>query len=383
MAAKADAFAQRDKMTRNRAMILLAITIFGLTYGLSAPLIALRLSAAGYSETQIGINAAMHALGVLLIAPALPAFIRRLSPKSLLTVSLLVTVLLLILFPLLPISSSFVLRLLLGMASEVILVVTETWLNQQSAEHNRAKMLATYTAMLSAGFALGPFILTLQGSGDGAFITGAALSALAVLALCASGKLRFSAEQGVPRKLSRWLRLLPLALAATLLNAALEAAGMNLLALYAINLGWSQGQATSLITILLVGAILWQLPIGWLADRMDRHHLIIWLAALSTLGALAWPFALQSLWLARLLLFCWGGVFVGIYTVIITLVGQRFQGSELAAAYAALSVAWGMGAFIGPALGGLAMSLTLHGLPWLAALLCGLFTLFALLQRRN
>lgn len=98
MAAEADAFAQRDKMTRNRAMILLAITIFGLTYGLSAPLIALRLSKAGYSETQIGINAAMHALGVLLIAPALPALIRRFAPKFLLTMSLLVTVLLLILF---------------------------------------------------------------------------------------------------------------------------------------------------------------------------------------------------------------------------------------------------------------------------------------------
>lgn len=193
----------------------------------------------------------------------------------------------------------------------------------------------------------------------------------------------FQRGRGDTAKIVALAALVTLALAATILNAALEAAGMNLLALYAINLGWSEGQATSLITILMVGAILLQLPIGWLADRMDRHHLIVWLAALSTLGALAWPFALQSLWLARLLLFCWGGVFVGIYTVIITLVGQRFQGSELAAAYAALSVAWGIGAFIGPALGGLAMSLTLHGLPWLAALLCAFFTGFALQQRRT
>lgn len=370
-------------MTRNSVMILLAITIFGLTYGLSAPLIALKLSAAGYSETLIGINAAMHAAGVLIIAPALPALCRRFSPQVLLITSLLVSTLLLIMFPLLPIASSFLLRLLLGMASEVILVVTETWLNQQCVESNRAKMLATYTAMLSAGFALGPFILTLQGSGDGAFITGAALSAIAALALVGSGTLHFSAQHGGSRTFVRWIRLLPLALSATILNAALEAAGMNLLALYAINLGWSEAQATSLITILLVGAILLQLPIGWLADRMDRHHLIVWLSALSTLGALAWPLALQSLWLARLLLFCWGGVFVGIYTVIITLVGQRFQGAELAAAYAVLSVAWGIGAFIGPALGGIAMSLTLHGLPWMAALLCAFFTGFALQQRRT
>ncbi|MBE5252318.1 MAG: MFS transporter [Enterobacterales bacterium endosymbiont of Blomia tropicalis] len=370
-------------MTRNRLAVLLAVTIFGLTYGLSSPLIALRLSVAGYSEAFIGINAAMHALGVLLIAPGLPALCRRFSATGLLITSLIAAALLLTLFPFLPLWSSFVLRLLLGMATEVMLVVTETWLNQQSTESNRAKMLATYTAMLSFGFALGPFILTLQGSGTDAFITAASLAALAALTLLASRHLRLNAESSVPHKLSRWLRLLPLALAATLLNAALEAAGMNLLAIYAMNLGWPEAQATSFITILMVGAIVLQLPIGWLADRLDRHRLIIWLAALSTLGALVWPLALQHLWLARLLLFCWGGVFVGIYTVIITLTGQHFQGAELAGAYAALSVAWGVGALLGPALGGVAMSLTVHGLPWLAAILCALFTGFALMQRRR
>ncbi len=370
-------------MTRNSSVVLLAVTIFGLTYGLSAPLIALRLSAAGYSEALIGINAAMHAVGVLLIAPWLPALCRRFTPARLLMGSLISVAGLLALFPLLPSGSSFALRLLLGMATEVILVVTETWLNQQSVERNRARMLATYTAMLSAGFALGPFILTLQGSGGSAFITAALLAVVAAGTMLTARGLRLNSEIRTPRKLSRWLKLLPLALAATLLNAALEAAGMNLLAIYAMNLGWPEAQATSLITILMVGAIVLQLPIGWLADRLDRQGLIVWLAALSTLGALMWPLALHSLWLARFLLFCWGGVFVGIYTVIITLIGQRFQGAELAGAYAALSVAWGIGALIGPALGGAAMSLTLHGLPWMAAILCAFFTGFALTQRRR
>lgn len=54
------------------AAVIGAATIFGLTHSLSAPLIAVDLSQRGYSATFIGANAAMHAVGVLLITAFLP-----------------------------------------------------------------------------------------------------------------------------------------------------------------------------------------------------------------------------------------------------------------------------------------------------------------------
>lgn len=363
---------------RAKIAVIVAVTIFGLTYGLSAPLIAVTLASQGYSEAFIGVNAGMHALGVLLIAPALPWLSRRFPPRQLMISALLAAALLLASFPWLPVASWFLLRLLLGVATEIILVVTETWLNQATTEQHRAKNLAIYTAMLSLGFALGPLILSLRGSGTYAFILGGFIALLAALAMLTARITAMSETEEVKRSLSAWLKLIPLALAATVLNAALECAGMNLLPLYAMNLGWSEAEATSLIAILLMGAILLQLPIGWLADRLDRRRLMVILAGLSTAGALVWPLALRDIWLARTLLFLWGGVFVGIYTIVITLIGQRFRGAELAGAYAILSVGWGAGALLGPVLAGLAMSLTQHGLPLMAAVMCGIFTLFAL-----
>ena len=50
-------------------------TIFGLTYSLSAALIALDLSESGFGESLIGANAAMHALGVLAMAFLLPRLV--------------------------------------------------------------------------------------------------------------------------------------------------------------------------------------------------------------------------------------------------------------------------------------------------------------------
>lgn len=361
--------------SRAKLQIMMAITLFGLTYGLSAPLIALRLSAEGYSESWIGLNAAMHALGVLLIAPCLPALLRRYSPRLLMSCSLVGMGAGLLLFPMVPVMGWFLLRLLLGMCCEVILVVTETWLNHVTTEPYRARNMATYTAMLSLGFALGPLIMTLQGTGSRAFMLAGLIALLAMLVTAIAPTGRLPAEAVSTRSLRLWLSLLPLALAATVVNAALETAGMSLLPLYAIRLGWQEAQATTLITVLLTGAILLQLPIGWLADRLDRRRMLIALSALSALGALVWPLAMHHSGLAFALLFSWGGVFVGIYTVAITLVGERFKGSELTGAYAVLSVGWGAGALLGPSLGGIAMTLTRHGLPWLAALLCTLFML--------
>lgn len=365
------------RLSPSAQRVIVVVTIFGLTYGLSAPLIALRLAQQDYSETAIGLNAAMHALGVLLIAPLLPALCRHFSPRALLCTALVAVALLLAAFPLMPLASWFVLRMLLGMASEVILVVTETWLNQATPDRHRAKHLALYIAMLSLGFALGPLILSWRGSGTSAFLVAALIALLAAAIMVRARLAPFTQGDAVVRRGRQWLMVIPLALVATVLNAALESAGMNLLAIYAMDLGWGEAQATSLIAVLLLGAIILQLPVGWLADRMDRHRLLVLLALLSTAGALVWPVALAHPWVARVLLFCWGGVFVGIYTVVMTLVGQRFRGPELAAVYAILSVGWGCGAILGPVLGGLAMSLTPHGLPLMAALCCALFTLFA------
>jgi predicted MFS family arabinose efflux permease len=104
-------------------------------------------------------------------------------------------------------------------------------------------------------------------------------------------------------------------------------------------------------------------------------------AGLSAAGASIWPLVLANAWLSFPLVFLWGGVFVGIYTLMITAIGSRFAGGQLLGIYAVMSVAWGLGAMIGPMLTGLAMEWSTHGLPWFAGSSCALFTLFALRRR--
>lgn len=358
--------------------VITAATIFGLSYSLSAPLIAMSLEQRGHSSTFIGINATMHAVGVLLIAPAMPMLAARLGARSLAMLALVITAITLALFTGIGnVLWWFPLRVVLGAAAEALFVMSETWTNVLSTEQARGRTMAIYTASLSLGMVLGPALLSVLGVSMRAYLVGAviALGAAVFLALpWVTAPLRSQPESAQPRK---YVRLAPVAMATTVLNAGVETAGLSFIALYATGQGWTESQAMQLISTLMLGAILLQLPIGWLADRMDKRRLVMALAVISTFGALLWPFALRQAWLAFSVVFVWGGLFVGIYTVMLAMVGSRFEGSELVGVYAVMGMAWGLGALAGPALAGVAMGVNaLFGLPGLIALGCAVFAVF-------
>ena len=362
-----------------RTAVIAMAGIFGLTYSLTASVVALSLAASGASELSIGLNAAMHAVGVLLLAPLMPALVTRFNGRPIVLAGLGLTAVVLVLLPLAPaIWMWFPLRLCLGIGAEALFVLSETWTTQLSTEADRGRSMAIYMTVMSLGFAGGPVIVSTVGSaGWAAYAIGVACT-LVTMALAALPGIPPIAISTPPSKdPRRYMRMAPLGLGSATLNAAIEAAGLSFLPLYAVGFGWREDSATRLIATLMVGAICLQLPIGWLADRMDRRRLATWLATLSGLGALIWPLVLHQPAIAYPLLFAWGGLFVGIYTTMLTLLGDRFRGTELVGVYATMGLAWGGGAVIGPLLVGLAAVMTIHGLPLVTALACFLFAFFA------
>lgn len=360
------------------AAVIVAATIFGLSYSLSAPLIAMSLAASGHSGSYIGLNAAMHALGVLLIAPVMPTLAARFGARTLAVAALVVTAVVLAAFArVTEVMLWFPMRVVLGMAAEVLFVMSETWTNVLSTEQARGRTMAVYTAALSLGMVLGPALLSVLGVDAGAYLAGAAIALAAVAFILPPWVV--APQRSVPERAQplRYIRLAPIALATTVLNAGVETAGLSFISLYATQLGWTEARAMQLISVLMLGAIVLQLPIGWLADKVDKRRLVLALATISALTALFWPFALRETWLAFAVVFVWGGLFVGIYTVMLAMVGSRFQGNDLVGVYAVMGLAWGLGALVGPTLAGVAMGVNaLFGLPGIIALGCAVFAVF-------
>ena len=367
----------------SQAAVIGTATVFGLTYGLSAPLIAMNLSDRGEPEWLIGLNAAMHALGVLLIAPLLPRLAQSTGTRRLMAVALIAAAIVLAAFPMFPaILVWFGLRLALGAASEVLFVLSETWTNDLADDTTRGRTMAVYTAMLSAGFAGGPAIVAFAGSGATAYLIGSALALAAIAPLLWPRIVPPAPLEPSTTPARAYLAMAPLAIATTVLNAAVETAGLSFLPLYAMGLGWTEQQGMQLVSTLLVGAILMQLPIGWLADKMNPRTLMVALALITTVTAFIWPWMFATPWVAYAMVFAWGGLFVGIYTVMLAIVGARFSGTDLVGIYAVMGSAWGVGALVGPLGAGVAMHLSsAYGLPFAVGIACGLFALYALIRK--
>lgn len=349
---------------RGLAAILSAVTVVGIGLGLTTPLISVALKEQGASGAVIGAMAAVNALAILLVSPLVPALTRRLGPRHLFVGSVLCGVLCLLGLKATPtLAAWFPLRFVMGGAMTILFVVSESWINAITSDARRGRTLGIYIALLSLGFTIGPLVLSVVGV-DGwlPFLTGAGLLALAGLPVLAAGGSapRFDA----PADQGQWRFLVqsPAIYAASFAYGALEFAFYALLPAQALARGLGPAEASLLLAATGAGNVALQIPLGWMADHLDRRLVLLICAGATVAGSLALPWALElaaggAPWPLAAVLFLWGGLVVGFYTIGLTLLGERHAGANLASANAAYIAAYGAGALIGPLVAGQAMDL--------------------------
>ena len=77
-----------DNPIRNLAPIICVVAIFGVSLGLTVPLIAIVLDSQGHSASAIGLHASTQFLGIMLASPITPWLMRTVGNSRLVAVSL-------------------------------------------------------------------------------------------------------------------------------------------------------------------------------------------------------------------------------------------------------------------------------------------------------
>ena len=236
-----------------------------------------------------------------------------------------------------------------------LFTASEAWINLLAPAEARGRVVGAYGAALSAGFALGPFVLIATGiDGWAPFIANAAIVAIAGLPLLAASDEAAPVTQLADNPLRFLIRAQPM-VAIVALFGMWEATTQALLPVWGVRSGLTVAEASALVAVLYLGAVALLVPIGALADRVGRG---VALGACS-MGGLVGPLVLAALPLplaaAYPVVFVWGGLAAGIYPIALGMVGARFSGADMVAANAALIMGYGLGALIGPGLGGAAM----------------------------
>lgn len=333
--------------------VIASVAIVGLATGFSVPLVSLRLAATGTDTTIIGVMAAMPALGILLIAPIVTRLTSRYSPRLLFLFSTILSALsILALGTTDSLPLWFVLRLTMGAASGVLVVLGEAWVNHAAEDGRRGRLVAVYATTFSLFQVAGPSLLAMTGSDGWQPLIIIAVLHVAAMALLTGGQCGFDiSEEHAGLDIMSFIRQVPAIAFGVLTFSFFDSVVLAMMPLYGLHHGFSEELALLMVTVIFAGDASLQIPLGWLADKYDLGKLHLACGSTVVLLAGVIPFIMDSkglLWPALVLL---GAAAGGIYTLALIRIGHRFQGRDLVTANSAVAMLWGVGSLAGPVLG--------------------------------
>ncbi|WP_332812608.1 MFS transporter [Sphingomonas sp.] len=361
-----------------------AVTAFALAQGLSYPLFTFLMQRQGMTPAEIGLSAAMTPLGLILSAMFVPELVRRLGGRRLAVIAALSGALLFVLVGALQNWIAwYLLRFLIGLAINPLYILGEVWMMALAPDARRGRIMGIFNAVTGVGYAAGPLTLTLVGT-DGWPPLSVAIfgfSACAVLLFLTTKGLRgFEPdEEGTPASgiWSFWT-LAPALLLAVGVSAATQQSAYSLMPVFGAGYGLQEARLAALITMLSLGNILLQVPLGFLAERLGARTMIIACAALNAACVLSLPLLIEGplVWPVLLVM---GGVGYGVYTMSLVELGSRFRGQTLVAGNSAFALMWGVGGIAGPPGSGAAIqAFGPIGLPMVSAGLSAVLIVFAI-----
>jgi MFS family permease len=345
-----------------------AISAVGIAIGLGLPLLSIIMEKRGISPTMIGINSAMAGVAAMAAAPFTTRLAHAWGTSTIMIAAIILAAISgLGFYYIQNFWLWFPLRLVFHGAITTLFILSEFWINAAAPPRRRGLVLGIYATVLSLGFAAGPLLFSLLGS-DGVlpFAVGAAIILLAAVPIFIARGESPDIDEKPELHFMRYILLVPTATAAVFIFGAVEVGGLSLFPIYATRAGFSEPQAALLLTVMGIGNMAFQIPLGMLSDRMkDRRRLLTIMAVIGLVGALCLPLISHSWVLMATVLFLWGGCVAGLYTVGLSHLGSRLVGADLAAANAAFIFCYAVGTVVGPQAIGAAMDVSgNNGFAW-------------------
>jgi MFS family permease len=358
----------RFGLTRGAVAAITAIVAVGVAVSLMMPLVSLTLASRGVSERTIGLVIAVYAGASLIAAPSTTRVASLLGTANAIAAF---TVTAALLVPLVwivhPVAWLVPIMVVYGACISLCFTLSEYWITAATPPERRGFIVGIYATLLSIGFAIGPGTIVALGTTSAApFLVGSGLLLLAAVPALLARDISPDFRDRPNLRFSTLLYAVPVATIGAFVFAMGESGGFAFLPLWGGHLGYAAATSALLISAMTLGNVVFQIPLGMLADRMDRRLILLACAAIGTIGmAVAWVVA-DSLLALSAVLFIWGGATAGIYTVGLAHLASRFSGGDLAGANAAFVFCYALGMLVGPlAIGDAMERAPVAGLPLL------------------
>ncbi|MGX9350644.1 MFS transporter [Shimia sp. W99] len=340
--------------------LLLGMMLLMVGNGMQGTLLGIRGELEGFSTYEMSFVMSAYFVGFLGGSWVAPDMIRRVGHVRVFAALASFISAVMILYPTLVEPWAWVLgRVVIGFCFSGVYVTAESWLNNAATNENRGKALSLYMIVMMIGIVSAQgLLLVADPSGYVLFVIPSVLVSISFAPILLSISPTPAFDTTKPMSLGELFKISPLGVVGMTLLGGIFAAQFGMLAVFATRIGLSLRELSIFVAAFYIGATLFQFPLGWLSDRMDRRVLIMMVAFAGGFGAvLGWLFMdnyLMLLVAAALV----GGTSNPLYSLLIAHANDFLETEDMAAASGGLVFVNGVGAIAGPLVTGWMMEAT-------------------------
>ncbi|MFT6426503.1 MAG: MFS family permease [Celeribacter sp.] len=334
--------------------LLLGMLLLMIGNGLQGSVLGVRGGLEGFSTFSLSIVMSGYFLGFLGGSQIAPHLIRRVGHVRVFAALGSFISAALIIFPTLtdPVVWT-ILRVVLGFCFSGVYVTAESWLNNSTTNEMRGKTLSAYMIVQMVGMVIAQGILSLgDPSGYILFIVPSVLVSISFAPILLSVSPTPPYETSKPMTLRRLYEVSPLGCVGMFLMGGVFAAQMGMASVYAIQAGFSLPEVSTFIAAIFIGAVVFQMPIGWISDRIDRRLVILGAAAVGGVACVVGSLIGANLYVAIGVALLSGGMATPLYSLLIAHTNDYLEPDDMAGSSGGLIFINGVGAVGGPVIAG-------------------------------
>jgi len=339
---------------KNSWPLFLGMLMLMIGNGLQGTLLGVRGGIEGFNPDIMSLVMAGYYIGILGGSKITPLMINRVGHVRVFAALASLISACFILFPVFPSESIwFLLRVIIGFCFSGVYVVSESWLNDVSTNSNRGKILSFYLIIQTLGIVLAQIILNFADpNGYSLFIIASVVLSLSFTPILLSVAPAPPFDTTKPMGLRKLYETSPLGVVGLFLLGAIFGALFGMTAIFGTEIGMSVSQISLFVALIYFGGMMFQMPIGWISDRMDRRFLIIILSAIGAFFSILIFIINYNFVIYLIVAFLIGGMTNPLYSLFIAYTNDFLDHDDMAAAAGGLVFINGLGAIIGPVIVG-------------------------------
>ncbi|MVW79524.1 MFS transporter [Bordetella sp. 02P26C-1] len=251
-----------------------------------------------------------------------------------------------------------VFRLVSGIVMVTELMVIESWLNEQTENHQRGRVFSVYMVVSGLGTVLGQLILSAYATLDQQpLVVVAACLTLCLVPIALTARSHPPTPVPAPLDIRFFRQRVPLSLTVIFIAGNLSGAFYGLAPVFASKYGMTTAESALFVAAGVTAGLLSQWPMGWLSDRINRAGLIRFNAMiLVVLPALLWGWLELPFWALVLLSCVFGVLQFTLYPLGAAFANDHVESERRVSLSAILLMTYGVGACLGPMIAGILMS---------------------------